>query len=76
MDVHDPWASQDEVRHEYGIEMLASPAKGHYEAVIIAVAHNEFRELGAEGIRAYTKPDGIVFDVKYALPADAVDERL
>ena len=76
VDVHDPWASQDEVRHEYGIEMLASPAKGHYEAVIIAVAHNEFRELGAEGIRAYTKPDGIVFDVKYALPADAVDERL
>jgi UDP-N-acetyl-D-galactosamine dehydrogenase len=76
VEVYDPWASAEEVRHEYGIELLAEPVPGRYDAVIVAVAHREFRALGAEGIRALAKPNGIVFDVKYALPADAVDEYL
>jgi UDP-N-acetyl-D-galactosamine dehydrogenase len=76
VEVHDPWASADEVRHEYGLELLKEPVAGGYDAVVIAVAHREFTALGAEGVRALLKPDGVVFDVKYALPVDAVDECL
>ncbi|MGZ8250182.1 nucleotide sugar dehydrogenase, partial [Methylomagnum sp.] len=74
--VHDPWASADEVRHEYGLELVGEPPAGHYDAVILAVAHRQFKALGAEGVRALAKPGGVVFDVKYALPPDAVDGYL
>ena len=76
IDIHDPWANPEEVRHEYGLELATRPEPGSYDAVIIAVAHREFTALGAEGIRALLKPGGVIFDVKYALPADAVDEFL
>ncbi|BBL76344.1 Vi polysaccharide biosynthesis UDP-N-acetylglucosamine C-6 dehydrogenase TviB [Methylomagnum ishizawai] len=76
VDLYDPWADPAEVRHEYGLELLPEPKSGHYDAVIIAVAHREFTALGAEGIRALAKPGGILFDVKYALPPEAVDEYL
>lgn len=69
VDVHDPWADPSEVQREYGIELLKEPAAGQYDAVIVAVAHREFKAMGAAGIRALTKPQGIVFDVKYVLPA-------
>jgi UDP-N-acetyl-D-galactosamine dehydrogenase len=76
VDVYDPWASAEEVRHEYGIELTPAPVPGSYDAVVIAVAHRQFAEMGAAGIRALAKPGGIVFDVKYALPPDAVDGYL
>ncbi|CAL1238965.1 Vi polysaccharide biosynthesis protein VipA/TviB [Candidatus Methylocalor cossyra] len=76
VDVHDPWADPSEVQREYGIELLKEPAAGQYDAVIVAVAHREFKAMGAAGIRALTKPQGIVFDVKYVLPAGAADEFL
>jgi UDP-N-acetyl-D-galactosamine dehydrogenase len=47
-----------------------------YDAVIVAVGHDKFRQLGAEGIRAYGKPVSILYDVKYLLPREAVDGRL
>jgi UDP-N-acetyl-D-glucosamine/UDP-N-acetyl-D-galactosamine dehydrogenase len=55
---------------------MHSPEAGGYDAVIIAVGHDEFRTLGAAGIRAFGKPDSVVYDVKYILPRDAVDGRL
>jgi len=76
VDVHDPWAHADEARAEYGLSLLPEPAAGDYDAVVIAVAHRQFRERGASGIRALCKPDGVVFDVKGLLPRDTVDERL
>jgi UDP-N-acetyl-D-galactosamine dehydrogenase len=76
VEIYDPWASPEEVRHEYGIEMLPELVPGGYDAVLVAVAHKQFRELGAAGIRALAKPEGVIFDVKYALPADAVDGYL
>jgi UDP-N-acetyl-D-galactosamine dehydrogenase len=76
VEIHDPWASPEEVRHEYGLELVGEPVPGRYDAVIVAVAHREFTVLGAQGIRALTKPGGVVFDVKYTLPRDAVDEYL
>jgi UDP-N-acetyl-D-galactosamine dehydrogenase len=76
VDVHDPWIDPDDAKNEYGIDLVADPEQGVYDAVIIAVGHDRFSELGAEGLRALCKPDGILYDVKYLLPAAAVDGRL
>jgi UDP-N-acetyl-D-galactosamine dehydrogenase len=73
VDVHDPWVSPAQASHEYGITPVAEPRPGHYDAVILAVAHREFVALGADGVRAFGKPGSVVFDVKRALPRDAVD---
>lgn len=76
VDVHDPWANVAEARHEYALELIDAPASGAYDAIILAVAHREFIEMGAARIRALGKPGCIVFDVKQVLPRDAVDDRL
>jgi len=76
VDVHDPWVSVDEARREYGIELARELVPGRYDAVILAVAHRQFVELGGERIRALGKPGSIVFDVKQALPRELVDDRL
>jgi UDP-N-acetyl-D-galactosamine dehydrogenase len=74
--VHDPWVSAEEARHEYGIDLVDTPEAAHYDAVILAVSHREFIALGADGIRAYGKPDAVLFDVKRALPRASVDDCL
>ena len=76
VDVWDPWVDPAEVRDEYGIELIEEPAARAYDVVVIAVAHEQFRALGAEGIRAFCKPNAVLYDIKYVLPADAVDDRL
>jgi len=76
VDVYDPWADEQEARREYGIELVAAPQPGHYDALILAVAHRQFGQLGAAGLRAFGKPGAVLFDVKYLLPASEVDGRL
>ena len=76
VDVYDPWVDRQEAQREYGIDLVAAPKPGHYDAMILAVAHRRFRELGAAGLRALGKPGAVLFDVKYLLPADEVDGRL
>ena len=76
VDVHDPWVDAAEAMHEYGLELVAQPAAGAYDAIIVAVGHEQFRALGAEGIRALGKPACVLYDVKYVLPRTAVDGRL
>ena len=76
VDVHDPWVDPAEARSEYGITPLAEPPEGHYDAIVLAVAHRQFAELGAEGIRRFGRPGAILYDVKQLLPADQVDGRL
>jgi UDP-N-acetyl-D-galactosamine dehydrogenase len=76
VDVWDPWVDAAEARDEYGIDLISAPEKGAYDVVILAVAHDQFRELGAGGIRAFGKETSVVYDIKYVLPADAVDDRL
>jgi UDP-N-acetyl-D-galactosamine dehydrogenase len=75
VDICDPWVDADEARHEYGLSPI-QPEQGAYDAVIVAVGHAQFRDLGAEGVRAYGKPESVVYDVKYVLPRDAVEGRL
>ncbi|NUR23909.1 Vi polysaccharide biosynthesis UDP-N-acetylglucosamine C-6 dehydrogenase TviB [Frateuria sp.] len=76
VDVHDPWVNAAEAEHEYGLVPLAQPPAGAYDAVIVAVGHRQFVALGADGVRAYGKPESVVYDVKYVLPREAVDGRL
>ena len=76
VDVHDPWANRNEVTREYGIDLTETPEEGVYDAVIVAVAHDQFREAGAVRLRGLCKPDGVLYDVKCLLPANAVDGRL
>ena len=76
VDVHDPWVDTAEAEHEYALRPVAKPEQGVYDAVIIAVAHQQFVALGAQGIRAFGKPESVLYDVKYVLPRDAVDGRL
>lgn len=75
VDVFDPWASKEEVAHEYGFEMLTSSSqlKENYDAVVLAVAHNEFKELDVESLKSKI---GVIFDVKSLLPKEIVDARL
>ena len=76
VDVHDPWVDAHEAHEEYGITPIDAPVAGHYDAIILAVAHQEFRDLGEAGIRAYGTKDCVIFDVKHVLPAASVDARL
>ena len=76
IDVHDPWVDAAEARNEYGLDLIDTPDQGAYDAVIIAVAHDEFRALGVDGIHAFCKDPSVLYDIKYVLPAEAVDDRL
>jgi len=76
VDVFDPWVDAAAAKHEYGIDLIGEPITSQYDAVIVAVGHHHFTEMGAEGIRAYGKPSSVLYDVKYVLPRDAVDGRL
>lgn len=76
VDVHDPWVDPDEATRELGITPLETPRIGYYDAIIVAVAHDHFREAGIATIRSWARPHSIVFDIKYLFPAESVDGRL
>ena len=76
VEVHDPWVDAEEARQEYGFDLVADPEKGAYDGVIIAVAHDQFRALGAKGIRSFGKKGSVLYDIKYVLTPDEVDDRL
>jgi UDP-N-acetyl-D-galactosamine dehydrogenase len=76
VDVYDPWISAEESVHEYGIVPINQPDPGTYDAVILAVAHNQFRAMGATGVRALGKSSHVLYDLKYVLDASAADLRL
>jgi UDP-N-acetyl-D-galactosamine dehydrogenase len=76
VEVWDPWIDADEARTEYGLELLAAPSPGAYDAIVLAVAHEQFTELGAEAIRSFGTPASVLFDVKSVLPKAASDLRL
>jgi len=76
VEVHDPWVSASEVRDEYGMDLVTEPGAGEYDAVILAVAHREFKQMGVEALRNFGKPGAILYDIKYVLPPAASDDRL
>ncbi|MFC3150315.1 Vi polysaccharide biosynthesis UDP-N-acetylglucosamine C-6 dehydrogenase TviB [Litoribrevibacter euphylliae] len=75
-DIVDPWCSNDEAKHEYSLELTKSPVSGTYDAIILAVAHEEFKSLGADHIHKLGKGNHVLYDLKYVLPKNEVDMRL
>jgi len=76
VDVFDPWVSVEEAVHEYGITPITTPEAGVYDAIILAVAHHQFREMGATAIRALGKTAAVLYDLKYVLSTQESDLRL
>lgn len=76
VDVYDPWASRAEAVHEYGINPIDAPKTGVYDAIVIAVAHRQFQEMGGTQIRSLGKPTNVLYDLKYVLTSAESDLRL
>jgi len=76
VDVYDPWVDKDEAVHEYGIKPIDQPVEGKYDAILLAVAHDEFKQLSLEQIKAFGKDNHVLYDIKYLLKANEVDGRL
>ena len=72
IDVYDPWADEAEVKHEYGVSLTKEP-KDKYDAVVLAVAHKEFKGIKIESL---AKEDGVIYDIKGFLPKGVADRRL
>ncbi len=76
VDVYDPWVDPQEAQKEYGITPISELTKNCYDAIVVAVAHNEFVAMGIDEIRALGKQKHILFDVKHIFPKQEVDARL
>ena len=77
VDIYDPWINVADAEHEYGLHCLADvPKPGEYAAIVLAVGHRQFVELGEQGIKAFGQPGAVLFDVKSILPRGAADGRL
>jgi len=76
VDVYDPWVDKQEAEEEYGITPIETPQTGTYDTVVLAVAHDELKALGAEQMHSYGKEQHILYDIKYLLDAKDVDGRL
>jgi UDP-N-acetyl-D-galactosamine dehydrogenase len=76
VDVYDPWVSVQEAQHEYSITPIATPDSGKYDAIILAVAHQQFKDMGASAIRALGKQVSVLYDLKYVLSYSESDLRL
>lgn len=75
-DVHDPWVDPTEAEAEYGLKLVDAPQPGAYDSIVVAVAHRQFREWGADGLRELGRPGAVLYDLKYILPPGAADLRL
>jgi UDP-N-acetyl-D-galactosamine dehydrogenase len=75
-DVFDPWVDPAQAKHEYGITTVQKPEHGAYDAIVLAVAHYQFKNMGAQAIRSLGKPEHVLYDLKYLLPVHESDLRL
>ncbi len=76
VDVHEPWVDADVMRARHGIDTVANPDQGAYDAIIVAVGHREFIALGSDGIRGFGKPGALVYDIKGVFGRTGSDLRL
>ena len=76
VDVHDPWVNPEEARSEYGVNLVESPQTSNYDAIVLAVAHNQFVEMTFDSLRSLGKENVVIYDVKGLLPRDLVDGSL
>jgi UDP-N-acetyl-D-galactosamine dehydrogenase len=76
IDVYDPWVTAQAAQHEYGANLVKAPRTRTYEAIVLAVPHQMFRDLGLKRIRRFAKPKHVIYDVKYLFKRNATDGRL
>ncbi|MEI6095083.1 MAG: Vi polysaccharide biosynthesis UDP-N-acetylglucosamine C-6 dehydrogenase TviB [Gammaproteobacteria bacterium] len=76
IDVYDPWVSPNEASEKYGLSVLSHPTANTYDAIILAVAHHQFKTMGETVIHSFGKDNHILYDLKYILPKHASDLRL
>ncbi|MEP7246482.1 MAG: Vi polysaccharide biosynthesis UDP-N-acetylglucosamine C-6 dehydrogenase TviB [Gammaproteobacteria bacterium] len=76
VDVYDPWADAAECKHEYGIKPVRTLERAKYDATVLAVSHNEFKEMGIAAVRKLGKKNHVLYDIKHVFPTAEVDERL
>lgn len=76
VDVYDPWVDAAEAEHEYGISPVQALEENTYDAVVLAVAHEQFKEMGPEAIRALGRGQHVLYDLKYVLNTAESDIRL
>lgn len=76
VDVYDPWIDTDAAYREYGLRPIDKPKIGSYDAIVLAVGHDEFKTMGVRKIRRFAKPVHVLYDVKYLFPHDQTDGRL
>tara|TARA_A100001011_G_scaffold353150_1_gene394459 strand:- start:717 stop:1991 length:1275 start_codon:yes stop_codon:yes gene_type:complete len=76
VDVYDPHANKDTAKLEYDIQPIEQPEKGKYDAILLAVAHDEFKQLSIEKIKSFGNKKFVIYDIKYLLNLDEVDGRL
>jgi UDP-N-acetyl-D-galactosamine dehydrogenase len=76
VDVYDPWVDSKEAHEEYGIELISDLQQDQYDAIILAVGHNQFKDMNTSGIRQLGKSLHVLYDVKSILPKADVDGRL
>ena len=76
VDVYDPWVDRGEAEHEYAITPIEEPPTEHYDAMILAVSHGQFKSMGIQAVRALGKSNHVLYDLKYLFPAADTDIRL
>ena len=76
VEIYDPWADGQECRHEYGVRPIKTLTPKRYDVAVIAVAHREFREMGAEGVRRLCRKNHVLYDIKHVFRAAEADGRL
>ncbi len=76
VDVYDPVLDSDEVKKDLDLIMCKNLVNGYYDAIVLAVAHSDFKKMGISAIKALLKPKGIIYDLKYIFPADDSNIRL
>jgi UDP-N-acetyl-D-galactosamine dehydrogenase len=76
VDVYDPWVDRSASKAAYGIDVIDEPEAGKYDAIVLAVAHDEFKAMDIDSLRRLGKPQCIIYDIKYILPRDVVEGRL
>jgi len=76
IDIYDPWVDKNVAQMEYQLTMTTDPQPSTYDAIVIAVAHDKFKALGANKIHSFASPVHVIYDLKYLLDKDASDLRL
>ncbi len=74
--IYDPWVNPDEVKREYGIQIITTLEENKFDAIVLTVAHDHFKKMDITQIRALGKSNSVIYDLKYLFPAELTDERL